>query len=93
MHNRGAFEGAGTPRRADLWVLVATLVIATALGAWAALPALAADEPTYGPQVVGGTSVPNGKYPFMASLQDETPIELTFLHERGERDGGAGGEE
>ena len=72
MHDRGEVGGAGAPRRADLWVLLATLVVATAIGAWAALPALASDEPTYGAQVVGGTSVPTGKYPFMASLQDET---------------------
>lgn len=45
------------------------LLAAAALGVGAAVPALAADEPPREPQVVGGTSVPNGKYPFMASLQ------------------------
>lgn len=32
--------------------------------------ALAADEPDYQAQIVGGTAVSNGEYPFMASLQE-----------------------
>ena len=32
--------------------------------------ALAADDPDYQAQVVGGTPVPNGKYPFVAALLD-----------------------
>jgi secreted trypsin-like serine protease len=32
--------------------------------------ALAADEPDYQAQIVGGTTVSNGEYPFMASLQE-----------------------
>lgn len=34
-----------------------------------AVPAFAEDPPGRDPQVVGGDGVPNGKYPFMASLQ------------------------
>jgi secreted trypsin-like serine protease len=32
--------------------------------------AVAADEPDYQAQIVGGTTVSNGEYPFMASLQE-----------------------
>ena len=47
--------------------LVATMAVALLL---ACAAALAADAQDYEAQVVGGTAVPNGKYPFMASLQE-----------------------
>ena len=48
------------------------LLAAAALGAGLTVPALAADEQR-DPRVVGGTAVPEGKYPFMASLQFDRP--------------------
>jgi secreted trypsin-like serine protease len=59
-------------RRLALLALAAIAVLA--------LPAAAsAQDGPPGPQVVGGTDVPDGKYPFMASLQDhrsgETPVD------------------
>jgi secreted trypsin-like serine protease len=50
--------------------LFVVLVVATALNSGAALPALATDDTEYQAQIVGGTNVPNGEYPFMASLQE-----------------------
>jgi secreted trypsin-like serine protease len=47
--------------------LFVVLVVATGLSSGAALPALATD---YQAQVVGGTEVPNGKYPFVTALLD-----------------------
>jgi secreted trypsin-like serine protease len=49
--------------------LFVVLVVATALSSGAALPALATDDTDYQAQIVGGTAVSNGEYPFMASLQ------------------------
>src|SRR3712207_769597 len=51
-------------RRAIL--LLATMAIALLL---ACAAALAADAQDYEAQVVGGTAVPDGKYPFVASVQ------------------------
>lgn len=54
------------------------VAFATLLALGAAVPVFAAEEPadegggTIQPQVVGGTSVPDGKYEFMASLGDIT---------------------
>jgi secreted trypsin-like serine protease len=46
-----------------------TIVFAMVLGLAVAVPVFAADRGVYQPQVVGGTAVPDGKYPFMVSLQ------------------------
>ena len=53
-------------RRAIL--LLATMAVALLL---ACAAALAADAQDYQAQVVGGTAVPDGKYPFVAALLDE----------------------
>jgi secreted trypsin-like serine protease len=64
--------------------MVVVLVVALVLGAGgvAALPARAADDPGVQPQVVGGTMVPDGKYPFVAALLDtrfgSTPTKQQF---------------
>jgi len=56
------------------WSLVATIaalvvgMLALASVAWAQ----GSDEGDVGVEVVGGTTVPNGKYPFMASLEADT---------------------
>jgi len=53
--------------------LLAALALALVVGLGAAVPVLAQDEEgKIGPQVVGGTPVPNGKYPFMTSIQADT---------------------
>jgi secreted trypsin-like serine protease len=49
-------------------LLLATMAVGLLLSCAAAL---AADAQDYQAQVVGGTAVPNGKYPFMASLQEK----------------------
>ncbi len=55
-----------------------TLVFATLLALGAAVPVFAAEEPTEEdggvaqPQVVGGDSVPDGKYKFMVAVRDVT---------------------
>jgi secreted trypsin-like serine protease len=46
-----------------------TIVFAMFLGLAVAVPVFAADRGVYQAQVVGGTAVPDGKYPFMVSLQ------------------------
>jgi secreted trypsin-like serine protease len=51
--------------------LTAALAIAVAMGLGAAVPVLAQDGKV-GTQVVGGEPVPNGKYPFMTSIQADT---------------------
>jgi secreted trypsin-like serine protease len=67
--------GPGT-RHAGRYLLA--LVFATLLSLGAALPIFAAEEPTgedgggVQPQVVGGDSVPDGKYKFVAALRDVT---------------------
>ena len=48
-------------------LLLAAMGIALVL---ACAVALAADEPDYQAQIVGGTAVSNGEYPFMVSLQE-----------------------
>lgn len=68
MGDRAGTNAAGGRGWHRLWAMVAVAVI-VACGAVA--PAFAADGPEREPQVVGGTAVPNGKYPFMASLQDD----------------------
>lgn len=53
--------------------LLATLAIVVVMGLGAAVPVLAQDgEGKVGTQVVGGTPVPNGEYPFMTSIQADT---------------------
>ena len=49
------------------------LFAAAALGAGLAVPAIAADEPPRETRVVGGTAVPDGKYPFMAYIRNNAP--------------------
>jgi secreted trypsin-like serine protease len=47
------------------------LVVALVLGLGAAVPAFAAEEPrSFQAQVVGGTAVQNGEYPFVSALLD-----------------------
>ena len=54
------------------------LILATLLALGAAMPVFAAQEPAgedeaiFQPQVVGGEPVPDGKYPFMVSIQADT---------------------
>ena len=53
--------------------LLATLAVAVVMGLGAAMPVLAQDDGgKVGPQVVGGTPVPDGTYPFMTSIQADT---------------------
>jgi secreted trypsin-like serine protease len=54
-------------RLASLFVV---LVVTMGLSSGAVLPALADEEVSYQPQIVGGTEVPNGKYRFVAALLD-----------------------
>jgi hypothetical protein len=63
---RGAREGRYLRRRQ-----LAVLTIAMLVSLGATVPALA-EEGSVEPQVVGGTPVPDGKYPFMISLQADT---------------------
>jgi secreted trypsin-like serine protease len=49
-------------------LLLASTALAVLLASGVAFAA--ADEPTYQPRVIGGTSVPNGKYEFVAALLD-----------------------
>jgi secreted trypsin-like serine protease len=65
--------------------LLAALVLVMVLGVGAAAPAFAAQEQESGQpgeQIVGGTAVPDGKYPFMAALLDvsqgATPLQQQF---------------
>jgi secreted trypsin-like serine protease len=46
-----------------------TMVFAMVLGLAVAVPVFAADRGVYQAKIVGGTAVPDGKYPFMVSLQ------------------------
>jgi secreted trypsin-like serine protease len=68
-------DEAGT-RYAGRYLLA--LVLATLLALGAAVPVFAAEEPAEEdggvaqPQVVGGDSVPDGKYKFMAAIRDVT---------------------
>jgi secreted trypsin-like serine protease len=48
------------------------IILAAVLGLAVALPVFAAGEGDYQPYVVGGSAVPDGKYPFMVSLQADT---------------------
>ena len=66
-------KGGMRERRTRGRYLLAALSIAMVVGLGAAVPVLAQDEDgTIGPQVVGGDPVPNGKYPFMTSIQADT---------------------
>jgi len=56
-------------------LLLATMAVALLL---ACAAALAADAQDYEAQVVGGTAVPDGKYPFMAALLDVTQGSTEF---------------
>lgn len=65
--------------------LLAALVVLMALGVGVAAPAFADQEDKSGQpgeQIVGGTAVPDGKYPFMAALLDvrrgATPLQQQF---------------
>jgi secreted trypsin-like serine protease len=49
---------------------VAALATALVVGVGAMVPALAANAQSVEPQVVGGTAVPDGRYPFVAALLD-----------------------
>jgi secreted trypsin-like serine protease len=48
------------------------IAFAVVLGLAVAVPVFATDRGMYQAQVVGGTAVPDGKYPFMVSLQADT---------------------
>ena len=67
MHSR--IEPGARGRRGRY--LFAALVIAVLVGLGVAVPVLANDGPVQ-IQVVGGDPVPNGKYPFMTSIQRDT---------------------
>ncbi len=59
--------------RGSLWMsllaaLVAALLLLVSFGS--AQSARAADDPTYDTRIIGGTAVPDGKYPFVAALLD-----------------------
>lgn len=62
--------GAGDSWRRGSACHLLVIVIAIVLGL--AVPVLAADEADYQPYVVGGSAVPDGKYPFMVSIQADT---------------------
>lgn len=65
--------GGTRGRRYRRRYLLTTLALAVVMGLGAAVPVLAQDEEgTVGPQVVGGTPVKNGTYPFMTSIQADT---------------------
>jgi secreted trypsin-like serine protease len=65
----------GRFRRRGRWYVLA-LVAALVFCLVAGVPVFAADEENvYEPQVVGGKPVPDGKYPFMASLEGRFPEE------------------
>ena len=49
----------------------AVLLAAVMLGIWASAPSSAAEEPSIQPNVVGGTAVPDGKYPFVVAVLDK----------------------
>lgn len=66
-------DGGMRERRYRGRYLLAALAIALVVGLGAAVPVLAQDEDgSIHPQVVGGDPVPNGKYPFMTSIQADT---------------------
>jgi secreted trypsin-like serine protease len=66
-------EGGMRERRYRGRYLLAALAIAMVVGLGAAVPVFAQDEDgSIHPQVVGGDPVPNGKYPFMTSIQADT---------------------
>jgi secreted trypsin-like serine protease len=66
-------SGSARGRRYRRGHLLATLALAVVLGLGAAMPVLAQDDGgEVGPQVVGGTPVPDGKYRFMTSIQADT---------------------
>src|SRR5215218_892785 len=66
-------EGGMRERRYRGRYLLAALAIAIAVGLGAAVPVLANEaDGSIHPQVVGGTPVPDGKYPFMTSIQADT---------------------
>jgi secreted trypsin-like serine protease len=56
--------------RRRLAFLFGVLVVAMRLGSGAAVPALAANDRDFQAQIVGGTEVPDDKYPVMAALLD-----------------------
>ena len=59
-------------RHRGRWNVLA-LVAALVLGAVAAVPVFAAaEEKAFEAQVVGGKPVPDGKYPFMAALEERS---------------------
>ncbi len=65
-------EGMSVGRNKHRWgVVLAMLLVATVVGLWAGTPSSAAEEPTREPSVVGGTAVPDGKYPFVVALLDK----------------------
>lgn len=79
VKNVGSIVSGVRPRHRVLWTVVALLAaLAASLGVSAATltEASAQDDRDREPQIVGGSGVPNGKYPFMVSLQAdrvETP--------------------
>jgi len=70
------FGTEGEHERPAPLLLLAALVAALAFAVAAGVPALAAEEPggqgdeMVQPRVVGGESVPDGKYPFVTALLD-----------------------
>lgn len=60
----------GRPLCTTLTAVVVATLVTLLVSLQSGTPALAAEEPEFGGQVVGGTAVPNGKYPFMVALLD-----------------------
>jgi secreted trypsin-like serine protease len=62
--------------RGPLWATLLAALLAAVVGFFVCVPsgeaAPAADEPTYEPYIINGEPVPNGKYPFMAALIDQS---------------------
>jgi secreted trypsin-like serine protease len=62
--------------RNPLWATLLAALVAAMVSLFAFVPssegAPAGDKSTYEPQIIGGEPVPNGKYPFIASVQDQT---------------------
>ncbi len=68
----GPVASVARRRNIRLGLLMATTIMFAAVASTlVGMAAFASEEPEIQPQVVGGGAVPNGKYPFMASLQND----------------------
>ncbi len=69
VKNSGRLDGGGSWHHERYVLALLVVLTAVCVGLAAALPAFAAEESAPEFQIVGGKSVPAGKYPFMTSLQ------------------------